>query len=129
MVHRDGRLTAVPAGLRLRHDNGSMFLTRQCVTTARQLGITQECIPRRSPDYHGVVERFIRTLKQACVWLPPCESFEAAEPVILVWIDRSNPERQHSALGYRRPRAWRAQFYHVPQVAEAVLTFRGALHS
>jgi transposase InsO family protein len=51
------------------------------------------------------------------VWLLQFESFEAAEPVILAWIDRYNTERQHSALGYLSPRAWREQFYHVPQVA------------
>jgi putative transposase len=117
VAHRYGSLTAVPAGLRLRHDNGSIFLARQFVTTARQLGITQEFIPRRSPEYNGVVERFFRTLKQECVWLHQFESFEAAEPVILAWIDRYNTERQHSALGYLSPRAWREQFYHVPQVA------------
>ncbi len=117
VAHRYGSLTAVPAGLRLRHDNGSIFLARQFVTTARQLGITQEFIPRRSPEYNGVAERFFRTLKQECVWLHQFESFEAAEPVILAWIDRYNTARQHSALGYLSPRAWREQFYHVPQVA------------
>jgi putative transposase len=64
VVHHYGSLTAGPAGLRLRHDNGSIFLAQHFVTTARQLGITQEFIPRRSPEYNGVVERFFRTLKQ-----------------------------------------------------------------
>jgi putative transposase len=117
VVHRYGRLTAVPAGLRLRHDNGSIFLAQHFVTTARQLGITQEFIPRRSPEYNGVVERFFRTLKQECVWLHQFESFAAAEKVILAWIERYNTERQHSALGYVSPQAWREQFHHVPQIA------------
>lgn len=99
VAHRYGRLTAVPAGLGLRHANGSISLARQCVTTARQLGMTQECIPRRSPEYHGVAERFFRTLQQEGVWRHQFESFEAAEPVILAWLDHDNTERQHSALG------------------------------
>lgn len=45
------------------------------------------------------------------------ESFEEAERVILAWIDRYNTARQHSALGYLTPRAWREQFYQLPQAA------------
>ena len=103
--------------LRLRHDNGSIFLARRFVGTAQQLAITQEFIPRYSPEYNGVIERFFRTLKQECVWLHHFESFEQAEQVIMAWIDRYNTERQHSALGYLTPRAWREQFYELPQAA------------
>ena len=117
IVQRYGRLTQVPAGLRLRHDNGSIFLARLFVGTAQQLAITQEFIPRYSPEYNGVIERFFRTLKQECVWLHHFESFEAAEQVIMAWIERYNSERQHSALGYVTPRAWREQFYQLPQAA------------
>jgi putative transposase len=117
VVHRYGRLTAMPAGLRLRHDNGSIFLAQHFVTTTRHLGIIQEFIPPRSPEYNGVVERFFRTLKQECVWLHRFESFEEAERVILPWIEHYNTERQHSALGYLSPRAWRELFYHIPQIA------------
>jgi putative transposase len=115
--HRDGRLTAVPAGLRLRHENGAIVLARPLVPTARQLGMTQACIPRRSPEYTGVVERFFRTRTQACVWRHQFDAFETAESVILAWIDRDNPERQHAALGSLSPRAGREPLDHVPQVA------------
>jgi putative transposase len=117
VVHRYGALTAVPTGLRLRHDNGSIFLAQHFVTTARRLSITQEFIPPRSPEYNGVVERFFRTVKQECTWLHHFESFEAAERIILAWLEHYNNERQHSALGYLSPRAWRERFYLVPQVA------------
>ena len=112
-----GSLSQVPAGLRLRHDNGSIFLARLFVGTAQQLAITQEFIPRYSPEYNGVIERWFRTLKQECVWLHHFESFEQAEQVIMAWIDRYNTARQHSALGYLTPRAWREQFYQLPQAA------------
>jgi putative transposase len=107
----------VPAGLRLRHENGSIFLAQLFVSTAQQLAITQEFIPRYSPEYNGVIERFFRTLKQGCVWLHHFESFEEAERIIMDWITRYNTERQHSALGYLTPRAWREQFYQLSQAA------------
>jgi putative transposase len=117
VIRRYGSLTAAPEGLRLRHDNGSIFLARLFVGTAQQLAITQEFIPRYSPEYNGVIERFFRTLKQECVWLHHFESFEQAERVIVAWIAHYNTERQHSALGYLTPRAWREQFYQLPQAA------------
>jgi putative transposase len=117
ILQRYGSLTQVPAGLRLRHDNGSIFLARLFVDIAQQLTITQEFIPRYSPEYNGVIERFFRTLKQECVWLHHFESFEEAEQVIAAWIDRYNTERHHSALGYLTPRVWREQFYQLPQAA------------
>ncbi|MGH7433216.1 MAG: IS3 family transposase [Candidatus Methylomirabilales bacterium] len=117
VLRRYGSFTAVPPGLRLRHDNGSIFLARRFVGTAQQLAITQEFIPRYSPEYNGVIERFFRTLKQECVWLHHFESFEEAERIITAWIDRYNTDRQHSALGYLTPRAWREQFYQLPQAA------------
>ena len=107
----------MPASLRLRHDNGSIFLARLFVGTAQQLAITQEFIPRASPEYNGVIERCFRTLKQECVWLHHFESFEEAERIIMTWIERYNSGRQHSVLGYVTPRAWREQFYQVPQAA------------
>jgi putative transposase len=98
VIQCDGRLTQVPAGLRLRHDNGSIFLARLFVGTAQPLAITQEFIPRASPEYNGVIERFFRTLKQECVWLHPFESFEEAERISMAWIERYNSERQHYSV-------------------------------
>jgi putative transposase len=64
-----------------------------------------------------MIERFFRTLKQECVWAHHFESFEQAEPIFMAWIDRYNPEWQHSALGYLTPRARRERFYQLPQAA------------
>ncbi len=96
VIRRYGSLTAVPQGLWLRHDNGFIFLARRFVGTAQQLAITQEFIPRYSPEYNGVIERCFRTLKQECVWLHHFQSFEEAERIITAWIDRYNTEQPHS---------------------------------
>lgn len=99
VLHRDGRCTTLPPDLHVRHDHGALFLAQHFVTTTRRLGITQECIPRRSPEDNGVVERCCRPLTQACVWLHQLASFEEAEPVIIAWIEHSNAERPHAAWG------------------------------
>lgn len=63
------------------------------------------------------MERFSRTLKQKCVRLHHFATLEEAERIITAWIERYNTERQHSALEYLTPRAWREQFYQLPQPA------------
>lgn len=109
--------SAVPAGLRLRSDNGSIFLAGHYLRTARAWGVRQEYIPGSTPECNGVIERFMRTLKQECVWLHHFESFTVAARVIAAWVHRYNHERLHSALGYRTPVEWRQNFYAVTQVA------------
>lgn len=105
-----GQLKA-PEGLRLRSDNGSIFLAKDFIQTSKKLGITQEFIPKREPEYNGCIERFFRTLKQECVWLNNFNSFEEAEAVVTKWINCYNNERLHSVLGYKTPALWRKQFY------------------
>jgi len=100
-----------PDGLRLRSDNGSIFLAKDFIKTSKRLGLKQEFIPKREPEYNGCIERFFRTLKQECVWLNNFQSFEVAESVVINWINSYNNERLHSALGYKSPVLWRKQFY------------------
>jgi putative transposase len=112
-----GSREAVPEGLSVRHDNGSIFLARDYIASTKYWGIDQEYIPTGKPDWNGVIERFFRTLKQECVWLHRFESFEHAEFVIARWIENYNKNRLHSSLGYKAPEQWRKEFYELPQAA------------
>jgi len=47
------------------------------------------------------VERFIRSLKEECVWQHRFESISHAREVIGQWIRHYNTERPHQALGYQ----------------------------
>jgi putative transposase len=42
LLARFGTLHGAPAGLKLRHDNGLVFGSRQCVSLVRGYGLTQE---------------------------------------------------------------------------------------
>jgi len=117
VMSRYGSKMSVPKGLRLRSDNGSIFLAGLYLKSTEYWGIDQEYTPRGDPDSNGVVERFFRTLKQECVWLHRFESFEKAEQVIVQWIDRYNTQRLHSSLGYKTPVEWRKIYYQFPQAA------------
>ena len=51
---------AVPQGLTLRSDNGSIFLARTYLASTEYWGIRQEYISSGKPDWNGVVERFFQ---------------------------------------------------------------------
>jgi putative transposase len=75
----------------------------------RFYGLKQEFITPYTPEQNGVIERFIGSLKDECVWLHRFESIEHAREVIGNWINEYNSERPHQELGYLSPVAWKAQ--------------------
>ena len=56
-----------------------------------------------TPEQNGIVERFIKSLKEECVWQHRFESLSQAQSVIASWIRHYNTERPHQALGYKPP--------------------------
>src|ERR671926_1789928 len=63
----------VAAGLALRHDHGSQFMSDHFQAELRFLGIASSPAFVREPEGNGCAERFIRTLKEQLLWL---EHFE-----------------------------------------------------
>ncbi|WP_223212118.1 integrase core domain-containing protein [Thiolapillus brandeum] len=45
-----------------------MFTSSRYTATVKAYGLTQEFIMPCSPEQNGMIERFIRTLKEECVW-------------------------------------------------------------
>jgi len=76
--------------------------------TARDYGLSQEFITPYTPQENGLCQRFIRSLKQECVWQRRFESIQPAQAAIAWWIAWYNAERPHQALGYRTPDEARA---------------------
>ena len=62
----------IAAGLALRHDHGSQFLSHAYQAELRFLGIRSSPAFLREPEGNGCAERFIRTLKEQLLWV---ESF------------------------------------------------------
>ncbi len=104
LINRFGYTRGAPEGLLLRHDNGLVFGSRGYIASARDYGLTQEYITPYTPPENGLCERFIRTIKQECVWQHRFESVEQARRAIARWIEWYNTRRPHSALDYASPR-------------------------
>jgi len=54
----------IAAGLQVRHDHGSQYMSDDFQAELRFLGITSSPAFVRAPEGNGVAERFIRTLKE-----------------------------------------------------------------
>ena len=103
LISRFGCLGRVPWKLVLRSDNGLVFTSKRYMATAKAYGLRQEFITPYTPEQNGLVERFIRTLKEECIWQHRFESLVQAREVISSWIRYYNLERPHQALGYQSP--------------------------
>lgn len=109
LVRRFGLLRRVKSPLTIRSDNGLVFTSKRYRHTAKLYGLSQEFITPYTPEQNGLIERFIKSLKDECVWLHRFENLDHARAVIENWIEEYNTERPHQELKYLPPEAWRAQ--------------------
>ena len=117
LINRFGWLHGAPPGLALRHDNGLVFGSRLYCGTVRRYGLVQEYIAPYTPEQNGLCERFIRTLKEQCVWLHRFNSLSHARSVIANWIIQYNTIRPHQALHYLSPTRYFNSFLCTQQAA------------
>jgi putative transposase len=108
----------VAAGLRLRHDHGSQYVSRDFQRELRFLGIEGSPAFVREPEGNGCAERFIRTLKENLLWV---RRFETVEELRLA-LQRFRETYNHSWIierhGYKTPAQVRAdQLGQVPMAA------------
>ena len=59
----------IAAGLRLRHDHGSQYVSHDFQGEFRFLGVESSPAFVREPEGNGCAERFIRTLKENLLWV------------------------------------------------------------
>jgi transposase InsO family protein len=91
-------------GLALMSDNGcqptAVVFMRACATLEIHQAFTRDNNPKGNAD----TERFIRTLKEECLWLQewtcPFELITALE----AWMITYNEQSLHAALGYKTPK-------------------------
>jgi len=61
------------------------------------------------PECNGVAERFMRTLKEQCIYLHQFRSLEEAQRIIAEFITRYNTQWLIERLGHRTPTQARAE--------------------
>jgi putative transposase len=100
----------IAAGLALRHDHGSPFMSDLFQTELRFLGIASSPAFVREPEGNGCAERFIRTLKEQLLWIERFATIEDLRLALLAFQDRYNREWLIERHGHRTPAAVRADF-------------------
>lgn len=68
LINRFGCLGYVNKTLTLRSDNGLVFTSKQYTALVKSYGISQEFITPYTPEQNGMIERFIRTIKEQCIY-------------------------------------------------------------
>jgi len=105
VIDRWGRLDAdVARGLELRHDWGPQYRSAHFVGSLAWLGITDSPAFLGEPETNGCAERWIRTLKDQCLWAQLHDTIDELRQAIAGFIDRYNSSWLIQRHGHRTPR-------------------------
>lgn len=97
----------VAAGLALRHDHGSQYMSDHFQGELRFLGIESSPAFVREPEGNGCAERFVRTLKEQLLWVEHFATVEELLAALHAFRDRYNREWLIQRHGHRTPAAVR----------------------
>lgn len=103
----------VTAGLLVRHDHGSQYMSKDFQKELRFLGAVSSPSFVRCPEGNGVIERFFRTLKEQLLWQHHWKNEEELREALLTFKARYNANWILQRHGYRTPNqvreAWNQQ--------------------
>jgi putative transposase len=92
-------------------DNGCQPTSTTFMQTCATLEIHQAFTSDNNPKGHADTERFMRTLKEECLWLQewtcPLELMRALKD----WLAQYNEHYLHAALGYQSPRQFERNYF------------------
>ena len=91
------------AGLRLRHDHGSVYMSDDFPAEIQFLGMEPSPAFVRQPEGNGCIERFFRTLKEQLLWVRRFRDLEELRAAVAEFRDRYNHHWILERLNYRTP--------------------------
>ena len=94
---------AIAAGLKLRHDNGSQFISRAFQAELRFLGMDSSPSFVRAPEGNGCIERFWRTLKEQLLWIHAFANIEDLNQALQEFRDLYNHQWLIERHNHRPP--------------------------
>ena len=100
----------VAAGLVIRHDHGSQYISDHFQSELRFLGIESSPSFVGAPEGNGIAERFMRTLKEQCLWVTDFETVEDLRRELLAFRERYNQHWMLGRHGYVSPAEARRRF-------------------
>jgi putative transposase len=116
VVDRWGRLDAdVARGLELRHDWGPQYRSAHFTGSLAWLGIADSPAFLGEPETNGCAERWIRTLKDQCLWPTLYDTIDELRQAISGFVDRYNRSWLIQRHGHRTPK----EAYQAAQSAQA----------
>ena len=105
-----GRLEAgVAAGLVLRHDHGSNYMSNDFQREIGFLGVTSSPAFVRQPEGNGVAERSIRTLKEQLLWVRHFATVEELRLALAEFAALYNASWLRERHGHKTPDQIRAE--------------------
>jgi putative transposase len=107
--HFGGFGAAVAAGLTLRHDHGSQYLSDDFQKEIRFLGMTSSPAFVRQPEGNGCIERFFRTLKEQLLWVRHFMDLEELRQALVAFRDTYNRNWLIERLGFKPPQQVRQE--------------------
>ena len=93
----------IAAGLQIRHDHGSQYMSHDFQAELRFLGMTSSPAFVRAPEGNGVAERFIRTLKAQLLWVQTFRTVEDLRHALQAWLVTYNEQWLVERHGFRAP--------------------------
>ena len=93
----------VALGLGLRHDWGPQYTAERFLGELRWLGIASSPAFVGEPECNGVMERWIRTLKEECIYMHDFDTLEEARQIIGAFVSRYNRQWLLERHGYLTP--------------------------
>jgi putative transposase len=101
--HFGGFAKGAAAGLQLRHDHGSQYVSHDFQAELRFLGIQSSPAFVREPEGNGCAERFIRTLKENPLWVRRFDTVEELRVALLAFQRSYNQSWIIERHGYPGP--------------------------
>ena len=105
VIDRWGRLDAdVARGLSLRHDWGPKYRSGHFLGSIAWLGIADDAAFLGEPETNGCAERWIRTLKEQCLWVALHDTIDQLRQAVTGFVDRYNSSWLIQRHGHRTPK-------------------------
>jgi putative transposase len=116
VTDRWGRLGAdVARGLALRHDWGPQYRSAHFTGSLAWLGISDSPAFLGEPETNCCAERWIRTLKEQCLWVQLHDTIDGLRQAVAGFVDRYNSSWLIQRHGHQTPK----EAYQAAQAAAA----------
>jgi putative transposase len=93
----------VARGLSLRHDWGPQYRSAHFLGSLGWLGIADDAAFLGEPETNGCAERWIRTLKEQCLWAELHDTVDQLRQAVARFVDTYNTQWLIGRLGHRTP--------------------------